>query len=67
MATSIQEDYHLLQEGFKAGFAASFDGWNGQVFKEFNRSFLESEIFCAKMEEALLPILLRKYGDHNAL
>jgi hypothetical protein len=39
--------------GFSAGFSASFDGWNGEVFKEFNRPFIESENYEKNVKQAL--------------
>ena len=39
--------------GFSAGFSVSFDGWNGQVFKEFDRPFEESENYIKDVEKAL--------------
>lgn len=39
--------------GFRAGFSISFDGWNGQVFDEFNRPLDESTEFMDKLNKLL--------------
>lgn len=53
-----ERDFNLLCQGFIMGFEISFEGWNGETFKEFQRPILESPIFRAKMEEAIMAFLL---------
>lgn len=42
-----------FEAGFRAGFSISFDGWNGQVFDEFNRPLDESTEFMDKLNKLL--------------
>lgn len=40
-----EHEKKAFEAGFRAGFSISFDGWNGQVFNEFNRPLEESKEF----------------------
>lgn len=62
-----ERDFNLLCQGFIMGFEASFDGWNGESFKAFNRPLIESDIFRAKMEEAIMSFILtgRTQGEKD--
>jgi hypothetical protein len=46
-----KEEKKAFRLGFAAGFSISFDGWNGQVFKEFNRPFTESDEFVKALNK----------------
>jgi hypothetical protein len=53
-----QKTFNILCQGFILGFEISMDGWNGESFKAFDRPLIDSEIFRAKMEEAIMTYLL---------
>ena len=50
--SSLDEISAEFRAGFAAGFSASFDGWNGEVFIEFNRSLEESPLYIEALVKA---------------
>lgn len=46
-----KEEKKAFRLGFAAGFSISFDGWNGQVFKEFDRPYTESDEFVKALNK----------------
>lgn len=61
MNTELQlsaNEKKAFEAGFHAGFSISFDGWHGQIFREFNRPFHESEEFNKN-----LSIFLTNYEE----
>jgi hypothetical protein len=50
----FNEEATAFCNGFAQGFLVSFDGWNGQTFKEFDRQVVESEIFMERMKQGYI-------------